>query len=421
MTAYHGGQGGFRIDHYNGTEAQGTWQGDFTKNELYNNTQNDYDFNTVGRWTRTFSDRSGFQLQAYLDRLDRNDPSVFESVVNTFDVSGQHNFGLGERNDVIWGSNYRLIQLDFLPGTDPTLVRDNHFTEQLASVFVQDEFKLVPDKFILTAGCKIEYNTITRTEYQPNFRAMFKPAENQTLWCAVSRSVIIPTVKAGGDPVWYSAGPVIPGGGPGGADVYPRQIGNPQIKSATLLAYELGYRIQPAKRVSVDLAAYYNKYTKLGNQVETGQLIPFSKGYIDEQLWVNGFDAESYGGEATVTVAPVDAWRLTAIYSIYKMHESGFAPDPDVAGGSPMQQASLRSSCDFSKKVSLDCQIRYVDRVAGAVAYVTGDVRLAYRPTDKIELALVGQNLFQDKHVELGAGVTGQVPRSVYGKITWRF
>jgi len=250
---------------------------------------------------------------------------------------------------------------------------------------------------------------------------MFKPAENQTVWAAISRSVIIPTVKAGGDPVWYSAGPVVPGGGPGGVDLYPRQIGNPSIKSATLLAYELGYRIQPTKRLSVDVAAYYNKYSRLGNQVETGILVPFSKGVIDEQLWVNGFDAESYGGEATVTAAPMDNWRLTAIYSIYKMYESGAAQDPDVAGGSPQQQASFRSSYDFSKKMSLDVQVRYVDHVAGAAAYVTGDVRLSYRPTDKIELALVGQNLFQDKHVELGAGVTGQVPRSIYGKITWRF
>jgi iron complex outermembrane receptor protein len=421
MTGYQGGQGGFRVDHYNANDAHGTFQGDFTKDDLYNHTASDYNFNTVGRWTRTISDRSSVEFQAYVDRLDKSDRTLFESAVNTLDLSGQHNFGLGERNDVIWGLNYRFIYLDFTPGTDPSLVRDPHYTEQLASVFLQDEFKIVPDKLTLTAGCKVEYNTITGPEFQPNLRLSFKPAENQTLWAAVSRSVIIPTVKAGGNPVWYPAGSVIPGGGPGGADIYPRQIGNPDIHSAILTAFEVGYRIQPVKRVSFDVAAFYNKYTKLGNQVETGQLIPFASGYIDEQIWINAFDAVSYGGETSVTAVPFDGWRLTAAYSLFKMTESGYSPDTDVLGGSPMQQASLRSSYDFWNRATLSGQIRYVDRVAGADAYVTGDVRLAYRPTDKIELSIVGQNLFQDRHVELGAGVTGQVPRGVYGKVAVKF
>jgi iron complex outermembrane receptor protein len=71
--------------------------------------------------------------------------------------------------------------------------------------------------------------------------------------------------------------------------------------------------------------------------------------------------------------------------------------------------------------VSLDGQLRYVDHVAGAPAYVTADLRLAYRPTDKIELALVGQNLFQSEHMEYGAGQFGEVPRGVYGKLTVKF
>jgi len=84
----------------------------------------------------------------------------------------------------------------------------------------------------------------------------------------------------------------------------------------------------------------------------------------------------------------------------------------------------LRSSYDFTKHASLDAQLRYVSQFTGVPAYVTADVRFSYRLTDQLELSLVGQNLFQDRHPEQGTlplNVPSEIPRGFYGKITWRF
>ena len=40
-------------------------------------------------------------------------------------------------------------------------------------------------------------------------------------------------------------------------------VSNPRLDSEELTAYEVGYRVQPAKTVSLDVATFYNDYTKL--------------------------------------------------------------------------------------------------------------------------------------------------------------
>lgn len=56
-------------------------------------------------------------------------------------------------------------------------------------------------------------------------------------------------------------------------------------------------------------------------------------------------------------------------------------------------------------------------------SYERLDLRLGWRPTASWEFSLVGQNLLDDRHPEflseLGLA-TGQVQRSVYGKVTFR-
>ncbi len=57
--------------------------------------------------------------------------------------------------------------------------------------------------------------------------------------------------------------------------------------------------------------------------------------------------------------------------------------------------------------------------------YVTLDVRLGWRPTENLEVALVGQNLLEDEHMEFQQPsspiASTAVERGVYGKVTWRF
>ena len=49
--------------------------------------------------------------------------------------------------------------------------------------------------------------------------------------------------------------------------------------------------------------------------------------------------------------------------------------------------------------------------------------RLAFHPTNVVELSVVGVNLCDPRHPEFASGSPTQpeIPRSVHGQVTWRF
>ena len=331
---------------------------------------------------------------------------------------------MGERNDVIWGIGYRFTdtRIDKANSAAVTIL-DHTLPLNLFSAFIQDEFKIIPDQLAFTLGTKIEHNDFTGMEVQPSARLMFKPAENQTVWAAVSRAVRTPSESEGKELITLAFGaPVV---GPGGGLYVPTINGNPDIKSEVLWAYELGYRIQPNHRVSVDVAAFYNDYSRLVGWQPSGFIPGAPVGTLTLEA-VNTFRSETYGGEAVVMVAATDSWRLSASYSLLMIQVQG-EPASDAKSielNAPTHQVVLRSSYDFTRHASLDADLRYVDNVWAVSAYVTADIRLSYRPTANLELSIVGQNLLDNGHPEQASVIrapTTEVPRGFYGRMTWRF
>jgi iron complex outermembrane recepter protein len=416
-------KGGFRIDHYTKTEGHATWQGDAYTGNLADHTGDLNGFNTLGRWSMRLSERSSYEMQAYFDHTYRND-SLAEASVDTADLSFQHTFGLGERNDVIWGAGYRFVNSQLSKANSPAItILDDEIPLHLFSAFVQDDLKIIPDKLTFTLGTKLEHNDFTGVEVQPSARLVFKPAENQSLWAAVSRAVRTPSEAEGKDFIRFITG--APEMGPGGGFYLPTFSGNPEAESEDVIAYELGYRIQPNQRLSVDVATFYNQYSGLLGGQPTGFIPGVPVGIITSASF-NGIDGESYGGEATVTVAPTDSVRLSASYSLLRMQMHGSPTDAaeTIELNAPTHQLVLRSAFDLTGQISLDAQLRYVDNVQSIPAYLAADLRLSYRPIDNLELALVGQNLLDSGHPEQTSPLglpNAEVPRSVYGTITWHF
>ena len=126
----------------------------------------------------------------------------------------------------------------------------------------------------------------------------------------------------------------------------------------------------------------------------------------------------------SVTVAPSDSWRVTAAYSLLVMRTTGVLAFGDPrASSDPKHQFSLRSAYDFSPRLSLDGLLRHVGPTQGVSAYLTADLRLSYRPNERLEFALVGKNLTDSRHpeqVNVAFSSTAEVPRSFYAQLTWR-
>ena len=407
------GQGGFRLD-WDASEANLlTLQGDYYGGRIAQaGTNGDIDVtggNVIGRWSHTISENSDFKLQLYYDRTHRDIPGTFAEDLNTYDIDFQHRFPIGEWNDIIWGLGYRLIEDDV--GNTPTLAfLPARVSRQWFGGFVQDEIALVKDRLNLTLGTKIEHNDYTGFEYQPSARLAWKFTERQTVWGAVSRAVRTPSRI---DNELFAPG----------TPPFTLLQGGTNFVSEELLAYELGYRIQPHPRLSLSLAGFYNDYDKLRSTERVNPSTPFP-------LFIgNGQKGETYGAEFTADYRVTDSWRLRAGYTELRVHVRPKSGSTDTSHGSgeshdPNHQFSLRSSLDLPGHLQLDAALRYVSEIDNqkVPAYSELDVRLAWQATRNLEFSIVGQNLLHDHHAEFGAVASRQeIERSVYGKITWSF
>jgi iron complex outermembrane receptor protein len=414
---------GFRIDHYTAADGQLTWLANGYGGTPSGPTGELYGFNTLGRWSQRLSEQSGYEIQAFVDRTYRND-SLAKVSLDTADLSFQNTVGLGERNDFIWGLGYRYSDARPTQSNIPALqIVDHDVAINLFSAFVQDEIKIVPDTLKFTLGTKLEHNDFTGFEVQPSARLTYLPTDRQTVWAAVSRAVRTPSETEGKQMIRFASG--YPLQGPDGGLYVPTRVSNDSVESEVLWAYELGYRVQPQKKISMDVAAFYNDYSHLVSGLPDN-FVPGAPIGILEIVPYNQMHGESYGGETVVTVSLTDSWRVSGSYSLLLMHLRGeLESDAQAAErNAPTHQVVLRSSYDFTSKLGLDSQLRYVDNVDAIPAYVTADVHLSYKITKNLEVSLVGQNLFDGSHPEQASSIgilTREVPRGFYGKLTWQF
>ncbi len=437
--AWHMGREGFRMDWVASAENLVTLQGDFysgTANQIFTNAtpsptppfieavRDQIELtggNVLGRWSHNFSADSEAKLQLYYDRTSR-DTAIFKETRDTFDLDSQHRFPLGDRNDVSWGAGYRLAA-DRVGSSFTIALNPDHRTTQLLSTFVQDEITLVRDRLRLTLGSKFEHNDFTGFEIQPSGRLSWIPTERQTVWASVSRAVRTPS-RAEDDIrlVQLTPNPV----------VFGSIQGSRSFESEKLTAYELGYRLRPHSRVSLDLALFYNAYDDL-RSIEPGGIVPGPPGLgtVPATL-ANKLHGETYGAEFAPSWQATDWWRLQAAYTYLQMQlhrdpGSGDTTSESNERRSPRHQFSLRSVMDLPYRVQFDWGVRYVDSLPAinVASYVTMDARLGWRPTQNLELSLVGQNLLANRHAEFRpSSITTQateVERSVYGRITLRF
>jgi iron complex outermembrane recepter protein len=374
--------------------------------------------NLLGRWSHSFSVDSQLTVQAYFDRTERNS-AIFGEKRDTGDVDLQHRFAFGDRHDVIWGLGFRTTRDEVANSLNVSLRPDSR-TLNLYSGFVQDEITIVPERFRLTIGSKFEHNDFTGFEIQPSARVLWTPGHSQSFWASVSRAVRTPS-RAESDIVLNPAPPVpLP---PGLITIF----GNPNMESEKLLAYELGYRIQPIDQLKFDLTAFYNDYDDLRT------LEPIRAGPVSPSIVSNKLFGESYGAEISATAQVTSRWRLQGSYSYLdvRLHrESGShdtSTETTIEGSSPHNQFFIRSLINLGWNVQFDSTLRYVDVLAApkVPSYITLDVRLAWSPRKDLEFAIVGQNLLDERHPEFAPTFIGtqqtEVERSVYGTVVWRF
>ena len=203
-----------------------------------------------------------------------------------------------------------------------------------------------------------------------------------------------------------------------------------------MIAYEFGYRTTVAKRLSFDLAAYYNDYS---NQESTEPSTPFFEAtpapahLVSPSTYENLIYGETHGVEVAANWKITDRWTLSPGFDFERihMHASPLSEDtqtaPETDGSDPHVQAQLRSHFELSQRWTWDASAYFVDRLIAqnVPSYTRLDTGMSWRWNEGVTLSIVGQNLLGDHHLEFidstAASRSTEIKRSAYVKLSWRF
>jgi iron complex outermembrane receptor protein len=199
--------------------------------------------------------------------------------------------------------------------------------------------------------------------------------------------------------------------------------GSPDFDSETLLAYELGYRIQPIEAASISLAGFYNQYDDM-RSVE----IPHPDPRNPTVEFLNGLKGDSRGVELSGRVQAFPWWTLRVGYTylekdIWTKEGHLDFTNPRGEWNDPSHQVSIHSMTDLPGGFQANVFGYYVDdlpmpAIQGRFAYDAGLVWIH----GNVEVSLQGRNLADDRDPEFAVKdrVVQEAPRSMYGRIAWR-
>jgi iron complex outermembrane receptor protein len=273
----------------------------------------------------------------------------------------------------------------------------------LFNLFAQDRIALSPE-LSLILGLKAERTTFTGLELLPNVRLAWQPDERNLLWAAVSRAVRTPSR-------------------------IDRQLVNlpllapaDDFMSEKLIAFEAGYRGQPAAGTSLSVSVFFNLYDDIRTTEFTGNPLPIRLS--------NGLEGHSYGIEAWSSSQLTAWWRLNlGLATLWKDFEIATGRVDLAAGDSlghdPEYQLLARSQMDLTDRLSLNLGLRWIGEIEatpGIGDYVEADGRLGYRVNDHLELFVAGRNLLHRTHAESDDFQRAQLAqRSLYAGTRVRF
>ncbi|MBV9986938.1 MAG: TonB-dependent receptor [Chitinophagaceae bacterium] len=403
-------QAGFRLDWTGSPVNTYTVQGDFYAGSrktpgFHSNSDGQ---NVLARWNHTFSPRSGLSLQVYYDRYFRDDvPSSGYDKMKTYDLDFQYSFPIRQRQSVLVGFNYRMSQDEVVYATPAVAILPPKKDLERVSGFIQDEIRLL-DSLKLTVGTKLQHHFYAGFGLQPSVRLAWTFRNRSTLWAAVSRA--LRTASRFDVDIYLPAAPQPP--------TVASVAGGPNFVSEKVLAYELGYRIQPSNYASFSAAAFYNVY----GDVYSVEPDPGTQTYRIQ----NGSEGKSWGLELSGGCQLTNSWKLRGGYTFFRKDlrtKPGHVFNPDYLGNDAENQVTAQSILDIFRRWHLDISGKYIDHLPATIAtpavagFVEMDLRLAV-DLKPFEIAVVGQNLLHERHVEFGSF---RIPRSVYFKIACRF
>lgn len=356
-------------------------------------------------WRRSDSPTNAEWARLYYDFNRRDTNSALLQTTQTFDFEFQRRQEVA-RGLLLWGGNFRRIR-DVAADTVGFAILPEKLWYNVMSGFVQYEQPL-SDNLTVTAGVRVEDTGLGDVEVQPTARLAWR-RDHHVVWLSGARAARTPSRLDRGffapkEPPFFITG-------------------GPEFTSEDLRAFELGWRTHPRSNLSYTLTAYLHEYDDLRS------VDPIPPINVE-----NDVEGRAYGIETFMDWQVSPMWRLRGggFWMKQETWIQAGGTDTEQAKGEasvPEYQAQLRSTFQLSPTVELWLALRHVDEVPAAAdgggivpAYTELDARIGWFVRPGVELSLIGRNLLNRSHPEIGGlNLRREIPRSIYARVRWEF
>lgn len=324
------------------------------------------------------------------------------------------------RHLVVLGASYRNLRDEGGLAALGLNEQSPRATQDLWSVYLQDEVHFFDDTLRVTVGAKLDGFEYADNALQPTLRAIWHIDERHALWAAVSTAVRTPArFDLNGNATLAETHGIPP--------VRVALVGNPDAQVEHLQAYEAGWRWRPAQQLSFDLAVFEHRYRDLLQAMPAASYIDSnSMTVVQPSEYTNGLDIRTRGAELAVDWRLMQHLRVLGSASTFHMNRVRAAEaidGPERSDAERLLNATVR--VDIREYAELDLAWRWVaERPAWNIAsYDSLDLRLGWRPTRHFEFELAVENLLDERHVEFfderGQGAGAVLGRTVSAEVKW--
>lgn len=355
-------------------------------------TEDIRNYHLLGRLSHHLDSGATLQLQTYFDSSWRRDLAVGSALQeDIFDLDIQHDVLLTPSQRLIWGGGWRQNRFSSVGSVKLAFVPD-HQSRTVTSVFVQDEWEILPQELILIGGVRAEQLPRHGMQWQPSLRATWNPLPLHTFWMSTGQAVRAPnnintSVRYNG-PIGSQVAPPLP------------VFGNPDFAPERITSLELGWRARLSPKLSTDVALYSNRYRQLESLELAPSLVNLSH--------FNHARATTQGLEWALDWQASDNWQLRSGLTLYREHSLLVDPQSTAATVTfhdmfPNRQAFLRSLWDINAAHRLDVTWRGAGPLShrGIPGYGTSDLRWTWRRDRFVELSMIARNIGGPRHREI--------------------
>lgn len=397
--ALDGVQGNMQFDYELGDNAKASFSTGISQNDSYLYLTSDVISQEFyyGPVSQTMSYMKGdYQAGNFSARIFWNEYQTdlrtkklsIQGISDTYDLELKYNFEISEDHSVIvgGGGRYDHVDANLFSDTD-----DNIHTQGSANVFIQDDFKLT-DQLRINTSARIDQNKITGANPSARLAFIYQPVKTDVYRLSGGYSFRNPTLSD-----LYLNLPI----DVTGTGVISTAMGNKGLHPERYVTYELswqGQRLDNRLRLFAD--TFWTQITDFIEPYRTGGGL-----FTLDSSFRNLGKADSSGGELGGEYDFTKWLTLKADYALNLIKYN----DVQEEHFSPKHKANLGLKFKFlEERLSAKLTAHYVSGAEMSLgddgkvpSYILGGLWMGYKFNPNMEVSVMGNNVFYDKHQEI--------------------